>query len=320
MAEESIGVKVSEHESTPIRTLAIGLIGFIALLILISIFSPTLAKTIISNIPYIVLISIVIYSFTKVFVIKYGQTERGIIYRFGKFNRVAGPGWSIVIPFFEKEFSKVDVRTRTEVINEASAVTKDDIPLNFDVSFFYSIADPKKAVLQVTALEDTLKTFLRGIVRDGVGNFTMRDVFYNMSEIASTMKERATPMTEQWGITINGIEILHVKLPDAVMNALYQPVTEEQKAIAARFQAEAIRVTTEVLGDAAERLNPNALTYLYLKALEKVASAENSKIVLPMSFPTIMNSLTAGLGLGMGLEGIDQQKVIEQIAQKISGK
>lgn len=313
-------VETTSDEPNPMKNLIIGGVGFVALLILINIVSPTFARVVVNNIPYLILLALFSFGFTKVFVRMYGATDRGVIYRFGKFNRVAGPGWSIVIPFFEKEFQKVDVRTHTEIINEVGAVTRDDIPLSFDVSFFYSIADPKKAALQVTAVHNSVRTFFQGLIRDGTGNFVMREVFNNMTDISAAMKDRAIPVLEQWGILISDIEILKVTLPDTLMTALYQPVTEEQRALAARFQAEATRVTTEVLGDAAQRLNPNALTYLYLKALQATASAPNSKVVLPMSFGNVMNSLTSGIGLGVGLQGMDEQNVVNQIAQKISGK
>jgi regulator of protease activity HflC (stomatin/prohibitin superfamily) len=272
---------------------------------------------VVGSLPYLFLVSLAFLGFYKVFIVKYGETERGIIYRLGKFNRVAGPGWSIVIPFFEEEFTRVDVRTKTVNLTDIVAVTRDDIPLTLDVAFFYAIVDPKKAVLQVTVLEDALNNFVYGVIRDAVGSFTMREAFYNIEGMNEEFKKRLVFALEEWGTEVKNVEILSVKIPDAVFNALIAPVTAEQKAIAARFNAEARRVAVEVLGDAAERLNPNALTYLYLKALERIASAKGSKIILPASFPKVTENLLAGVGLGAGLEAMDTEKVIGQIAEKI---
>jgi regulator of protease activity HflC (stomatin/prohibitin superfamily) len=295
----------------------LGIIGFIALLILLYIFARGLFQLIVSSLPYLILASLAFLGFYKVFIVRYGETERGIIYRFGKFNRVAGPGWSIIIPFFEEEFSRVDVRTRTVNLTDIVAVTRDDIPLTLNVAFFYAIVDPKKAVLQVTVLEDALNNFVYGVIRDAVGSFTMREAFYNIEGMNEEFKKRLVFALEEWGAEVKNVEILNVKIPDAVFNALIAPVTAEQKAIAARFNAEARRVAVEVLGDAAERLNPNALTYLYLKALERIASSKGSKVILPASFPKVTESLITGVGLGAGLEAIDTEKVIGQIAEKI---
>lgn len=297
-----------------------GIIGFITFLIILYVFVPPLFSFVLTILPYLILFTIAFISFYKVFVKVYGETERGIIYRMGRFHRVAGPGWSVVIPFFEREFQRVDIRTRTMNLREIGVVTRDDIPLTIDATFFYSIVDPKKAVLQVTVLEDTVKAFVYGVVRDGIGTFVMREVFYNIEEINDELKKRLTFATEKWGIDVSDVEIMKVQIPDRVLSALIEPVTAEQKAIASRFQAEARRVLIEVMGDAAERLNPNALTYLYLKALEKIAKSEGSKIVLPVNYPRILEGLVtgAGLGLGIDLSKEEQEKIISKITEKLS--
>ncbi len=300
--------------------LFVGIVGFAAFLLLLKIFLPGLFTLILRALPFLALASVAFFGFYKVFIVNYGETERGIIYRFGKFNRVAGPGWAIVIPFFEQEFKRVDIRTRSVTLNNITAVTRDDIPLTLDAVFFYSIADPKKAVLQVTVLEDALNNFVYGVIRDSVGGFVMREAFYNIEGINEECKKRLVFALEEWGADVKDVEILRVKIPDDVFKALIAPVTEEQKAIAARFQAEAKRVAVEVLGDAAERLNPQALTYLYLKALEKIASSKGSKIVLPASFPKITEDLMKGVGIGAGLEAINAEEAIKKIAEKLQQK
>ncbi|MDI6807063.1 MAG: SPFH domain-containing protein [Candidatus Aenigmarchaeota archaeon] len=311
---------VYERGNSLASSILVGGIGFIALLILLWVFAPGIFNIFVRSLPYIILIILVFFGFYKVFIIRYGETERGIIYRVGKFNRVAGPGWHIVIPFFEREFSRVDVRTKTVNLVDINAVTRDDIPLTLNIAFFYAIVDPRKAVLQVTVLEDALNNFVFGVIRDAAGTFVMRETFYNIEGMNEEFKKRLVFALEEWGAEVKNVEILNVKVPDEVFNALITPVTSEQKAIAARFDAEARRVAVEVLGDAAERLNPNALTYLYLKALERIASAPGSRVVLPASFPRVTDSLMTGIGVGAGLETIDSEKVIAKIAKKIKGE
>lgn len=308
------------YKNTLFPKIVIGGAGFLAFLALLSIFAPGIFRAFVNNLHLIILSALAFFGFYKIFIIRYGETERGIIYRLGKFNRVAGPGWSIVIPFFEEEFRRVDVRTRTVNLTDIVAVTRDDIPLTLDIAFFFAIVDPKKAVLEVTVLEDALNSFVFGVVRDAVGTFVMREAFYNIEGMNEEFKKRLVFALEEWGAEIKDVEILNVKIPDTVFNALIAPVTAEQRAIAARFKAEARRVGVEVLGDAARRLNPNALTYLYLKALERIASAPGSKVVLPAAFPKVTDSLITGVGVGAGLQTIDAEKAIEEIAKKLQEK
>ena len=73
----------------------VGGIAAIAVLFLLGMFIPAFF--------YLFLIVLFLVAFAVFFVTsvkKYTQFERGIIFRLGKFNRIAGPGWAVVIPFF----------------------------------------------------------------------------------------------------------------------------------------------------------------------------------------------------------------------------
>ena len=299
-----------------------GIIGFIALIILLSIvFGGFVVNIIFKILPMLILISLFIYGFIAIFIRNYGETERAIIYRFGKFNRVAGPGWSIVIPFVEQEFAKVDIRTRSKTLEDIQVYSRDDIPINVTVAIFYGIMDPKKAMLQVTVLEDVLIEYFIGAIRNGVSNFAMREIFSKIDEIGKELEKNVTFALQQWGVNITSIQIQRIKLPEVVLNALIKPLTSEQEAIAARFNAEAKRVLIEVLGDAAERLNQNAINYLYLKALERIGASPNSKIILPANFSNVVSNISSSLAAGIGLaEGINVDDIINKIAEKIKLK
>lgn len=299
----------------------LGVVGLIAFLILLQFLNINVIGFLVPNLFSIVLVSIVIYAFFKLFIKKYTETERGIIFRFEAFSRVAGPGWSLVIPFFEREYDRLDIRTQTANLGGIMAVTRDDIPVSLEVTYFFAVSDPMKAVLRVKDREATITNFVYGTVRDGIGEFLMRELFSRIEDINPEFRKRLTYAADEWGVDVKNVEIMKIHLPDTVMSALSEPVTAEQKAIAARFNAEAKRVAIEVFGDAAERLNPNALTYIYLKALGKIASGKGSKLILPMSFPGVTKTLGAGVGLGLGVKlGMDENKAIDKIVEKIGEK
>ena len=54
----------------------------------------------------IILIILIISSIKQI-----NEYERGILFRFGKFNKVMNPGWNIVIPIIDF-YKKVDIRTK----------------------------------------------------------------------------------------------------------------------------------------------------------------------------------------------------------------
>ena len=115
----------------------VGIIALVALFLL-SIFIPSLFYAFI--IIFIVLLAVI---FFITFVKKYSQFERGIIFRLGKFNRIAGPGWAIVVPFFEEEYKKVDVRVKMMDITSSDIFTADDLKISLDGTIYYQIVEPE---------------------------------------------------------------------------------------------------------------------------------------------------------------------------------
>ena len=69
----------------------------------------------------IVLIALVVISIRQI-----NEYERGVLFRFGKFNKILLPGWNLVFPVIDS-FKKVDVRTKAVDVPEQDAITKDNV-------------------------------------------------------------------------------------------------------------------------------------------------------------------------------------------------
>ena len=54
------------------------------------------------------------------------EYQRGILYTFGKFSRILGPGWHIVLPIINS-YEKVDIRTKAVDVPEQEAITGDNV-------------------------------------------------------------------------------------------------------------------------------------------------------------------------------------------------
>ncbi|MDO8625285.1 MAG: SPFH domain-containing protein, partial [Candidatus Diapherotrites archaeon] len=60
------------------------------------------------------------------FLLTLKEYERAVIFRFGRVNRVGGPGWTSIIPIVES-FKIVDLRTHTLDIPPQSVITSDKV-------------------------------------------------------------------------------------------------------------------------------------------------------------------------------------------------
>lgn len=155
----------------------IGIIALILLLVMSPIFPDFFYLFLLI---FIIIIAVI---FFIAFVKKYSQFERGIIFRLGKFNRVAGPGWAIVMPFFEQEYKKVDVRVKMLDISSQDIFTNDDLKLSLDGTIYYQIIDPEKATLQIDNYGQGLSNLVQSAIRNAIASLSMRQVFSNLDKL-----------------------------------------------------------------------------------------------------------------------------------------
>ncbi len=297
------------------------IIGVIALVLLLasSIFFSALFYLFIAI--FIVLLGSI---FFIVFVKKYSQFERGIIFRLGKFNRITGPGWAVVIPFFEQEYKKVDVRVKMMDLSSQNIFTADDLKLSIDGTIYYQIVDPEKATLQIDNYGQGLSNLVQSAVRNSIASLTMRQVFSSLDRLNDILADAIRHMTWKWGIDVPSVQIRSVSPSNEVIQAMQQPEIAANLLQAQRFKAEAQKIVIEAIGEGGKSLDDKSIMYLYLQALKQVGESSSSKIVLPMQFMQGAGNMLGGIaGLSAtalaslgGQENV--QNVIDKIKEKIS--
>ncbi|MGC8533071.1 MAG: SPFH domain-containing protein [Candidatus Parvarchaeum sp.] len=296
----------------------IGIIALVALFLL-SIFVPSLFYAFL-----IIFIALLIVIFFITFVKKYSQFERGIIFRLGKFNRIAGPGWAIVVPFFEEEYKKVDVRVKMMDITSSDIFTADDLKISLDGTIYYQIVDPEKATLQIDNYGQGLSNLVQSAVRNAIASLTMRQVFGSLDRLNDILADAIRHMTWKWGIDVPSVQLRSVSPSNEVIQAMQQPEIAANLLQAQRFKAEAQKIVMEAIGEGSKSLDDRSIMYLYLQALKQIGESSSSKIVLPMQFMQNAGSMLGGMaGLSTtalaslgGQENV--QNVIDKIKEKIS--
>jgi regulator of protease activity HflC (stomatin/prohibitin superfamily) len=251
----------------------------------------------------------------KFFVRKYDEYERAVIFRLGRFNRIAGPGWAIVLPFFEKEFAKLDVRTHMSNIYVPMAFTKDDLRLEIDGFAYYRIVNPQKAVLEIENYRAGLQNLLISETRSTIGSMSMREVFANLDRLNDILAERVRHMTWKWGIDVPQVQIRRVAPPVEIAIAMQQKTIAAERLQAQRFLAEARKIAIEAIGEGARALDDRAVMYLYIKALEELGKGQATKMIFPMQFFDVLRDV--GKEIGKGVAGINIDEAIDAIKKKI---
>lgn len=248
-------------------------------------------------------------------VFEFKEYERGVVFRFGKYHRMVGPGWIFILPLVET-FAKYDLRAETVDVAPQEVITKDAVKLLIDAVIYLKVVDPVKAELVVEQdYRKAIEEHVKGRIRNVVGNLELQDLYAKISEINEQLKKETHDLTKQWGVEIITIELQRISPPSDVVDAMKAEEIALLYKNAAVQEAEATKVRIRALEEAAGGLSNSTLTYLYLKALKDVADGKSTKIIFPME----LSRIAEGLAKGLGTPGVPKEK-LEQLLETFVGK
>jgi len=244
----------------------------------------------------IVIILFFIQSSVPPFIIELEQYERAVLLRYGKFLKVAGPGWVTLIPFID-DARIVDMRVMVvdKEFSPQEVLTKDNILLKVDAIMYMKVTDPKAAVINVKDPIEAATTYVQAHLRDIVGKMELEAVISDIHIINELLRSGLSKVARDWGVEVTKVEIQSIELPQMVLSAMHERKAAEQQKYATEELAQAQAIKIDAIRKAAGRLEDPALQYLYLEALKKVAEGRSSKIIFPLELTHLAERLSGGM-------------------------
>jgi len=222
------------------------------------------------------------------------EYERGVIFRFGKFDRVVNPGLFVIFPSFES-IIHVDLRERELEIKPVKFVAKDNISLTIDTVVLVKVTDPKKSVITVKNFEVAMADLVISELRAIIGKMSLEEILEQTENINLLVRQRIAAVSEKWGILVTRMEVERIILPEALDRSMTLARAAQEYKNKLRTEAEARKIAIEVLNDATKDLGDTTMTYLYLDALKTVGASKSTKFVLPVELSKFAEILAAKL-------------------------
>ncbi len=254
----------------------------------------------------------VFYAKVPSFAIMLREYERAVVFRFGRYVGIKGPGWVILIPFVDS-YKIIDLRAKTVDIPIQEVVTADNIKLKIDAIIYIKVKDPEKAVLNVKDYEKAAVSNIQASLRAVIGKMKLSEVISNIDKINELLRKGTEEVTKDWGVEVEKVEIQSVTLPEGVQRAMHELKEAEQKKLAAKELAEGTKIKLSALQEAASKFTDPTLKYLYLQSLQKIAEGKSSKIIFPME----LSRLAAGISEKFG---VPFEKTQERLLAEYSEK
>jgi regulator of protease activity HflC (stomatin/prohibitin superfamily) len=246
------------------------------------------------GIPFIallVIVAIVLQLTMKIF----AEYERGVVLRFGRFQRVAGPGITFLLPLIDVVYERVDTRVVNTPIIAEEALTSDTTPIDVNAVIFWRVQDARKAALEVTNYATSLTGAAQTALREIIGRSSLNELLKNRAEIDRELKSSLLAKATAWGVELQAIEIRDIKIPTALQNAMSQQAQAEREREARIILGSAERDIAQSFVTAAENYatHPMALELRRMNILyEGLKTANTTMIVVPSS----ISEALAGLG------------------------
>jgi regulator of protease activity HflC (stomatin/prohibitin superfamily) len=156
-----------------------------------------------------ILVLIVMLIFSGIKVVK--DSNRLVIYRFGKVVATKGAGVHLVMPIFETA-ETVDTRVKVVETPEITATTPELETVSISAVCMFQVGDVAKAVTKVDDYASATGAVVQTALRTAVSQNDLSTLQTEQKGINKRLKALAEKQTREWGVNIKSIEIKHLQV------------------------------------------------------------------------------------------------------------
>ncbi len=235
---------------------------------------------------YVILVLVILFFASAIRILR--EYERGVVFLLGRFWKVKGPGFIIIIPVIQ-QMVRVDLRTIVMDVPSQDVISRDNVSVEVNAVVYFRVIDPERAIIQVedfyTATSQLAQTTLRSVL----GQHELDEMLAERERLNADIQSILDQQTDAWGIKVNNVEIKHVDLDESMVRAIARQAEAERARRAKVIHAEGEMQASEKLLEAAKKLSqqPQALQLRYMQTLTEIAGDKSSTIVFPLPMDLI---------------------------------
>ncbi len=187
------------------------------------------------------------------------ESERGVVLRFGEYNRTLTPGLQFTFPVPIEEMMRVNVSRVRSLENASRMLTGDENLIDLSYAVQYRVLEPEKFLFNVTNPEVSLAHATDSAIREIVGTNNMDFILeIGRGQIAIDAEELLEEIIARYdsGLEITSFNLQEVRPPGQVRQAFDDVVRarEDQIRFTNEAQAYANQEVPEARGQAARVL------------------------------------------------------------------
>jgi len=239
---------------------------------------------------YIVVFLVIAFFVAAVRILR--EYERGVVFLLGRFWRVKGPGFFLIIPGIQ-QMVRVDLRTIVMDVPTQDVISRDNVSVKVNAVVYFRVVQPDKAIIQVEDFYMATSQLAQTTLRSVLGQHELDEMLAERERLNADVRNILDQQTDAWGIKVINVEIKHVDLDESMVRAIAKQAEAERVRRAKIIHAEGEKQASEKLLEAAQTLakQPEALQLRYLQTLTEIAGERSNTIVFPLPMDLIAHLL-----------------------------
>lgn len=225
------------------------------------------------------------------------EYDRAVVFTFGRFTSVKGPGLIVIIPLVQ-QLERVELRTVVMDVPSQDVISKDNVSVKVNAVLYYRVIDPERAIIQVESFHDATSQLAQTTLRAVLGRHELDEMLSQRERLNDDIQRDLDKQTDAWGIKVANVEIKHVDLDESMIRAIAKQAEAERERRAKVIHAEGELQASQKLLEAADILgrNTNSMQLRYLQTLTEIAGEKSSTIAFPIPVDFLKSIRLAGGG------------------------
>ena len=217
--------------------------------------------------------------------------ERFVILRAGRLHSVKGPGLFMIIPIFDQVANVIDERIQTTGFNAEQALTRDTVPVNMDAIVFWHVHDAQSAALNITDYRQAIDRVAQTSLRETIGSSLLSELLSERRQADEVLRAEIARKTQDWGISVNSVEIRDVAIPVALQDAMSRQAQAQREKEARVILGSAEAAIAAKFVEAAKTYagEPAALHLRAMNIIYETTKERGATILMPTSMVDSMS-------------------------------
>ncbi|MBS3956489.1 MAG: SPFH/Band 7/PHB domain protein [Clostridiales bacterium] len=221
----------------------------------------------------VVLVVLFVYTMLAIRIVR--PYEKGIVERFGKYQKTLDSGLHFIIPLVDR-MTKVDMRENVVDVPPQEVITKDNVVVTVDAVVYYEATDPVKLMYNVANFYMAATKLAQTNLRNVIGEMQLDESLTSRETINAALRQILDDATDKWGVRVVRVELQRIEPPVDVTEAMHRQMKAERTRRALILEADGDKQAAITRAEGSKQANILEAEG-EAQAIKEVAEAEKFK-------------------------------------------